>query len=94
MRLKHICPEIHLTSCYLRDHTGATCVGEDAEVLKMYMIEQEILSAWIKSNKDEEEAIKLPEIIYPAAKPKVYTTIDAALKAFVTLTKKKEDKCH
>lgn len=93
LRIRQLDPTLFMTGCYLKDAQGNSHVGDDADILKMYMLEQEVISAWIQSNKDEEEALKAPQLVPPTPKP-VFNTVKAALVEFDRMNKKKDDTFH
>lgn len=93
LRLRQLDPTLHMTGCYMRDAAGNSHVGEDAEILRMYVIEQEVISAWIQSNKDEEEVLKKP-VQNPPKRPSQFLTVQAAMAEFNRMNKKKGDSFH
>lgn len=92
LRIRQLDSSLHMTGCYLKDAEGNSHVGEDAEILRMYIIEQEVISAWIASNKDEKEVLKKPQV---TLKPTpTFTSVQAAVAEFNRMGKKKSDQFH
>lgn len=97
MRFRALDPNIRVTACYMRDSTGTSYVGEDAHVLKMYAIEQEIVSQFVGGDRDAEEVVRSNPATPTRLKPsptKVYSDYKHAMQAFVLLIKKDGDLEH
>lgn len=89
LRVRQLEPNLHITACYLRDADGVSYVGEDAHILRAYMIEQDILGAYIASDKGPEDVVnKKVQSIKPSP-IKAYSDYRTALVAFQKLDKKK-----
>lgn len=56
LRVRNVIPEVRLQASYFKDDNGETFLGEHAEIIKMYKDEQKVLSDYINSKQDEEEA--------------------------------------
>lgn len=96
LRITSLHKDANLSAPYIRDSNGDSYVGEDAEIVRMYALEQEILSTWIKSERTEEEATARieKEVESPEEPPKTFATVKAAVAAFKRLGKKKNDTLH
>lgn len=94
LRIQQIDPNLHITGCYLKDAQGISHVGEDAEILRMYVIEQEVISAWIKSDQEEKEMLEKPNLNPPTPPSPVFVDIDTATTEFNKMSKKKDDTFH
>lgn len=93
-RVRALDPNVRVTACYLRDSHGTSYVGEDAHILRLYMIEQDVISNYIKGDKDPEEIVNRQ---VTAAKPsplKTYSDYKVAINEFNKLTKKDGDIEH
>lgn len=94
MRLRNLDPNLHMTASYIKDANGDSHVGEDAEILRMYMIEQDVITAWMASNKDAAEVLG-KDLPLPKPSPvKSYNTYRQALIEFQKMQKKKGDISH
>ena len=94
-QLRAIYPPLKVTANYITDHQGNTCVGETAEVLKRYLLEQEIISAYIESDMDDDAVLnKKPHLELLDNKIKDLTSQETALEAFHNLRKRTDDQCH
>lgn len=93
LRVRNLEPNLRLGPCYLRDQNGMSYVGDDAHVLRLYMIEQDILSNYIQGTKDAEEIINSKATPKPSPL-KTYADYKIALKQFNKLTKKEGDVEH
>ena len=86
-------PNTMIAPCYIKDAEGTSHVGEDAEIILMYMVEQDVISAFIASEKDAEEVLNA-KIIPPPSPAKVYGNYRKALKEFYAMKKNKGDISH
>lgn len=90
LRLRQLNPELLITGSYMKDAQGVTYVGEDAAILRIYMIEQEVISNWV-STEDSEE----PPVVTKKPNPtKSFGDYASALKEFQKMHKKKGDISH
>lgn len=94
MRVRSLDPNLYISACYLKDAEGVSYVGEDAEIMRMYMMEQDIISAWVASDKDAADVLnqKLPTV--PPSPIKTYGDYKKALVEFHRMHKKKDDVSH
>lgn len=94
LRIRGLDPNLHISACYLKDAEGVSYVGEDAEILRMYMMEQDIISAWSQSDKDAADVLnqKLPTL--PPSPVKTYADYRKALIDFHKMKKSKGDVSH
>lgn len=93
LRIRGLEPNLRVGPCYLRDTAGTTYVGEDAQVLKLYMVEQDILSNYIQGTKDAEEIVN-KELATKPSPLKTYSDYKIAINQFHKLTKKDGDIEH
>lgn len=93
-RIRQLDPNLYVTGCYLKDEGGTSHVGEDADILRLYMIEQDIISAWMASDKDAADVLnqKLPCV--PPSPLKTFSDYRKALVEFQKMNKKKGDVSH
>ncbi len=94
LRLRSLDPNVSITACYLKDADNTSYVGEDAEILRMYMIEQDVIAAYIASDVDAADVLNRE---LPTVKPsplKTYATYRAAIVDFHKRQKSKEDISH
>lgn len=93
-RIRHLDPNLHISACYLKDAEGVSYVGEDAEIMKMYMIEQDVISSWIASDKDAADVLnqKLPSMVPSPIKS--FHNYRKALTEFHRMKKSKGDVSH
>lgn len=94
VRIRNLEPGLRVTACYLRDSAGTSYVGEDAQVLKLYMVEQDILSNYIQGTKDAEEIVNPKVAIAKPSPLKTYSDYKTAINQFHRLTKKDGDIEH
>lgn len=94
MRIRSLDPNLRVTACYLRDSNGASYVGEDAQVLKLYMMEQDIVSTFIQGNKDPEDIVNRHLTAEKPSQQKTYSDYDAAIHEFNKMRKKEGDVEH
>jgi len=95
LRLQDLCPDLKITHCYVKDASGATHVGEDAEIVNMYRIEQEVISAWIRENEQtDEENFENKLTTETAPVEDVYTDRRKALLNFNKIRKSKKGEYH
>lgn len=94
LRVRALDPLVKLTHCYIHDQDGNVYVGEDAHILRAYTIEQEILSAYLASEKDGEEIVSAKVQSEKPRPVKAYSDYKTALNAFKNLGKKKNDTEH
>lgn len=94
IRIRSLDPNLRVTACYLKDSHGVSYVGDDAHVLRLYMIEQDIVSTFIQGNKDPEEIINQKVSELKPAPLKTYLDYRTALKHFTQLVKKDGDIEH
>ena len=96
LRLRELDSNMRLTACYLKDLNGVSYVGEDAHVLRMYMIEQDIMSQYVAGDKDAEDIInKANTALYKKPSPiRGYSNYKVALDQFKKLVKKEGDTEH
>lgn len=92
-RLREMDPNLRVGPCYLHDSEGTPHLGEDAQILRMYMIEQDIIANFINGTKEPEE------IVNSATKPppsplKTYSNYKLAILNFNKLEKKDGDIEH
>ena len=93
-RIRHYEPELRIARVYLKDADGASHVGDDAQILRMYMLEQDVISAYIASDKDASE-VAGQQIPTPKPSPlKPITSYRHAVLEFQRMTKKKGDVSH
>lgn len=92
-RLREIEPNLRVGPCYLHDSDGTPHVGEDAQILRLYMIEQDIISNFMQGNREPEEIVN--STTKPPPSPlKTYATYKAAITSFNKLEKKDGDIEH
>lgn len=48
--------DTRLTDSYFKDDSGESYIGQDAEILRRYKMEQEVVSSWLDGESDEEDA--------------------------------------
>lgn len=94
MRIRALDPNLRVTACYLKDSNGESYVGEDAQILKLYMIEQDIISTFIEGTKDPEEILNRADAVVKPSPLKTYSNYKLALGGFKKLTKKDGDIEH
>lgn len=93
MRLRNLDPNIVVAPSYIKDSEGNSYVGEDAEIILMYMVEQDVITAFVQSDKDAEDIVNKKAL--PQASPvKVYSNYKKALTEFKNLRKGKQDVSH
>lgn len=93
-RVRSLDANLRIAPCYLRDSDGTSYVGEDAQILRLYMLEQDIISRYVSGNKDPEEIVNART---PAIKPsplKTYSDYKHAISEFNKLKKKDGDTEH
>jgi hypothetical protein len=96
LRVRQLDPTLHMTQCYIKDTQGNNYVGEDAEIFKMYAIEQQVITAYLNSNKDDEEILEAAQTppVEPPKATKTFATEKAALNEFNRVSRKKTDTFH
>lgn len=96
VRVRALDPDVRVTACYLRDASGVSHVGEDAHILRLYMIEQDIMSSFIQSDKDPHDVVnESAKVLSTKPSPvKTYADYRNAIDAFNKLEKKKGDLEH
>lgn len=94
MRIRALDPNLRVTACYLRDTTGESYVGDDAHVLKLYMIEQDIVSTFIQGTKDPEEIVNQKINLVKPSPIKTYSDYKVAINQFKKLVKQEGDIEH
>ena len=85
-------PNARLAECYYKDDMDETYLGQDAEVIKMYKLEQEIVTKWLEQG--EEKAKKFAESQIAGRerpKGKSFTDRDEAFAEFHKMQKGEED---
>jgi len=93
-RIRTLDPNLRVTACYLRDSNGTSYVGDDAHVLRLYMVEQDLMSTFIQGNKDPEEIIN-KKVAEPKPSPlKTYLDYRVAINHFKKLVKQEGDIEH
>lgn len=60
-RVSSIIPNVRLQQPYYKDDRGETFLGAQAETLKMYKEEQNIIAGWLESKSGDEEAKRYVE---------------------------------
>lgn len=93
-RIRALEPNLRVTACYLRDSNGMSYVGEDAHILRLYMIEQDIISSYIQGNKDPEEIVNARATVVKPSPLKTYSDYKLAINEFNKLQKKEGDIEH
>lgn len=94
LRIRSLDPGVHLSACYLKDRDGTTYVGEDAYIMRMYMVEQDTIAAYLASNKEPEDIFN-NKVKPPKPSPvKTYADYRKAIVAFQGLEKKPGDHEH
>lgn len=84
LRVKALEPILYLSGSYMCDSYGVCYVGEEAEILKRYMLEQEILASVTGGTAAPGLSVKKPSV----------QNYSEALIAFHKLDKKKGDTAH
>lgn len=95
IKITHLVPEILLTESYYKDDYGESYLGQTAEVIKQYKLEQSILGNWTKGSEEVKSFVK--NKISGRQRPereKGYTSSKDAEKEFYIMQKEDEDKCH
>lgn len=94
VRIRTLDPNLRVTACYLRDSNGDSYVGDDAHVLKLYMVEQDIISSFIQGNKDPEDIVNQRVIQAKPSPIKTYSDYRTAINQFKKLVKQEGDVEH
>jgi hypothetical protein len=94
LRIRQLDPNLHITGSYLKDRNGTSYVGEDAAILRAYMVEQDIITAWLKSDKNASEVFEEPIQEIKPSPIKVFTDYKLAITKFQQMQKKKGDISH
>ena len=94
MRIRQMDPNLRVTQCYLKDQNGVSYVGEDAQVLRLYVIEQEIMSSYIQGDKDADEIITQTVTSDKPSPVRTYSDQKTTIDAFNKLKKSKGDFEH
>lgn len=94
LRIRALDPNLRVTACYLKDTNGESYVGDDAHVLKLYMIEQDIVSTFIQGTKDPEEIVNQKVVPVKPSPIKTYSDYRVAITQFKKLTKQEGDVEH
>lgn len=84
-----------LMDSYFKDDRGETFLGQSAEVLRMYKIEQRVLENWAGDKEDAKKFAK--EKIYGRGKArpkKAFVDKDAAVKEFYDMNNGEGDESH
>jgi len=89
LRIRQLDPNLYISECYLKDAEGGSYVGEDAEILKMYMMEQDIIAAWTASDTDISDFAQQELPTIPPSPLKAFSSYKAALREFNKLQKRK-----
>jgi hypothetical protein len=93
-KIRHYDHELRIARVYLKDADGASHVGDDAQILRMYMLEQDVISAYIASDKDAHQ-VAGQEIPTPKPSPlRPVTSYRHAVLEFQRMTKKKGSMSH
>ena len=86
--------DLAMTGVYLKDAEGETYVGEDAQVLRLYMMEQDIVAKWMTTERDPEDIFN-PNLKVPGPSPmKTFSDYKKAFREFRDMRKKKNDVSH
>lgn len=93
VRLRNLDPNLMVAASYIKDAEGTSYVGDDAEIALMYMIEQDVISSWMQSEKDAEEVLN-QKISHAPSPARVYTNYRKALQEFNKMKKNKGDVSH
>lgn len=93
-RIRQLDPNLSVTASYIKDADGVSYVGEDAEVVLMFMVEQDVISTFIQSNKDPDDILNQSVNPINPSPAKTYNNYRKALKDFKHLKKSKEDMSH
>lgn len=94
LRLRQLEEGIGLAPCYVVDSEGVTFTGEDAEIMRMYMVEQDVIATFMASNLDADEVLNAKMPTHPPSPIKVYSDLRRAHKKFAKMSKKKNDVSH
>lgn len=60
-RLYTIIPNLRLQSSYYKDDRGETFIGEHAENVRHYKLEQKVITEWMESKRNDEDAKRFAE---------------------------------
>lgn len=93
-RIRGLDPNVHLSACYLKDAEGTSYVGEDADIMRQHMMEQDLLSSWAASDIDPEEILGQKPPIPPPSPIKTFSNYKKAIVAFHRMKKNKKDLSH
>lgn len=95
LRILDLCPPLNITHCYYRDDSGRTITGEDAEIVRMYKMEQEVISNWIRENEETDEENLEKQVVAETTtiKPS-YNSKEEAMKHFNLMKKGKDEDYH
>ena len=94
LRVRHLDPNLMISESYLKDSKGVSYVGEDADILKMYMVEQDVVAAYMQSEKDAEDILEQELPSHQPSPIKVYSEYKKALAEFNRMEKKKGEISH
>lgn len=94
LRVRELDPELQITGCYLKDEDGVSYVGEDAAILRMHMIEQDLATAWAHSIAQEAGPDDQPPVPLKLSPLRAFNTYKATLIEFQKMKKKKGDISH
>lgn len=93
VRLRQLDVHLHITGSYIKNGNGETYVGEEAELFKMYSMEQAIIAAWNRVSKPESNSTRSLSITSNLVK-RITTAADAAIAEFEKNAKNKDDTFH
>lgn len=92
-RIYNMYPGVKLTDSYMKDSRGETFLGQDAEVLRRYKLEQEILGDWSGTKEEAAEFAKAP-VRRKRPKSSQLVTKDKALEEFNQMVSGDDDEYH
>lgn len=87
--------DVKLMESYMKDDRGETFVGQTAEIIHRYKLEQEILSNWASDKSEAEKYAKEP--IYgrrDRVKQKAYLDLEVAKKEFLKMKAPEGEESH
>lgn len=92
VRIQQLFPKLCISASYIKDASGVSYVGEDAEIVRLYAIEQHVISNWMQSENEE-----VPQLQTESSEPdktKVFYDKTAALMEFRKMGKSKKNQSH
>lgn len=93
-KVRQLDPNTMIAPCYIKDADGTSHVGEDAEIVLMYMVEQDIIAAFMQSERDPEDVLSQSVTKVTPTPAKVFSNYRKALAEFGKMKKGKGDISH